>query len=222
MIIGVLNQKGGVGKTTVAVNLAAALAEPAGARKPARVLLVSTDPQGSALDWAAARQAAEVFSVVGFSRANLHREIEEIGAGYQHIVIDGLPGMSQITRSSIIASDVVIIPMQPGQYDLWAVDAMVKLVEDARSLNENRKAFFVINRRVANSSLSRRVVEALDSYPFPVLESKLTQLVAFAEATTRGMTIYEMGRKGKAAAEMTALKNEIITEINKCKRKNPQ
>ena len=80
MIFGVLNQKGGVGKTTLSVNLAACLA-----RTGARVLLIDADPQGSALDWAAARQGTALFSVVGFPRPTIHKEIAQLGQGYDHI-----------------------------------------------------------------------------------------------------------------------------------------
>jgi len=126
MIVGVLNQKGGVGKTTLSVNLAASLA-----RTGANVLLIDADPQGSALDWAAARNDEPLFSVVGFPRPTLHKDITKLGQGYDHIIIDGPPRVTDLARSAIMASDVVLIPVQPSPYDIWAADEVVKLIEES-------------------------------------------------------------------------------------------
>ena len=115
MIFGFFNQKGGVGKSTLSICLAASLA-----RTGARVLLIDADPQGSALDWAAARQGPPLFTVVGFPRPSIHKEIGQIGQGYDHIVIDGPPRVTDLARSAIMASDVVVIPVQPSPYDIWA------------------------------------------------------------------------------------------------------
>ncbi len=205
MIIGLLNQKGGVGKTTLSVNLAASLA-----RTGARLLLIDADPQGSALDWAAAREGESLFSVIGFPRATIHKEIGKIGQGYDHIIIDGPPRVTDLSRSAIMASDVVLIPVQPSPYDIWSVDEIVKLTEEARVYRDNQKVTFVINRKIANTIIGRDVREALANYSIPTMTAAVTQRVIYAEAVAQRQAVYELDPNGPAAAEIEAVTNELL------------
>ncbi len=204
MIIGVLNQKGGVGKTTLAVNIAAALA-----RTGQRVLLIDADPQGSALDWAAAREGDPLFAVVGLPKPSIHKELALVGEGYDVVVIDGPPRVTDLARSAIMASDVVLIPVQPSPYDIWAADEVVKLIQEASVFKENLKSVFVINRKIANTAIGRDVREALEAYDLPTLEASIVQRVAFAEAAAVGKAIYEQDRDGVASQEIEAVVSEL-------------
>ncbi|HDX6545069.1 TPA: AAA family ATPase [Klebsiella pneumoniae] len=205
MIVGLLNQKGGVGKTTLAVNLAASFS-----RDGSRVLLIDADPQGSALDWAAAREGEPLFSVVGFPRPTVHKDIAQLGQGYDHIVIDGPPRVTDLARSAIMAADVVLIPVQPSPYDIWAADEVVKLIEEARVYKDALKAAFVVNRKIVNTAIGRDVGEALAAYPVPALAASVTQRVVFAEAVARGQAVHEIDAEGPAAAEIEAVRKELM------------
>lgn len=204
MILGLLNQKGGVGKTTLAINIAASLA-----RSGSRVLLIDADPQGSALDWAAARKEKPLFSVVGLPRPTVHKEIGQIGLGYDHIVIDGPPRVTDLARSAIMASDVVLIPVQPSPYDVWAADEVFRLIDEAKVYKESIKSAFVINRKIANTAIGRDVGEALASYPIAALASQVTQRVIFAESAAAGKSVFEIDQDGQAAKEIQFLVDEI-------------
>lgn len=204
MIIGVLNQKGGVGKTTLSINIAAALAN-----EGKRVLLIDADPQGSSLDWSSARSADPLFSVVGFPRANLHKEMGLISKGYDHVIIDGPPRVTDLARSAIMASDLILIPTQPSPYDIWASEEIIKLVEEAKVFKENIKSVFVINRKIANTAIGRDAGEALAGYDVPVLHSTITQRVVFAEAAASGLSVFEADVGGISGKEIQALVDEL-------------
>ena len=204
-VIAILNQKGGVGKTTIAVHLATALA-----RKNFKVLLLDADPQGSALDWSAARKDPPAFSVAGLPKASLHKELPALAANYQYVVIDGPPRVYDVARSAIMASDLVIVPVQPSPYDVWAAKEIIDLLEEASVYKPSLKKVFVINRKIANTAIGRDVVEALRDYSLPVLRNSLCQRVPFAESATQGLTVYELDPDMLASREMTALADEIL------------
>jgi chromosome partitioning protein len=205
MIIGVLNQKGGVGKTTIAVHLAASLAQ-----QGTRVLLVDADPQGSALDWDAAREADPLFTVVGKPSKTLHKDMERFAQDYEYVIIDGPPRVDVIARAAILASDLVLIPVQPSPYDVWAAEEIMSLVREAGVFKENLKCVFVINRKIVNTAIGRDVSEALAQYEIPVLKTAICQRVAFAESASKGQTVLETEPNGTAAQEIRNLTTEIL------------
>ena len=205
MIISIENQKGGVGKTTIAIHIAQALA-----MGDSSVLLVDADPQGSARDWAAAREKEPAFSVIGLDRPTLHRDLPAIAANYDHVVIDGPPRVTDLARSVIIAADLVIIPVQPSPYDVWAANDVVNLIKEASVFKENLKSAFVINRKIVNTAIGRDVVDALGGYEIPVLKSSVCQRIVFAESAATGMTVLETNSKSSAAKEIKALVDELM------------
>lgn len=204
MIISILNQKGGVGKTTLSLSLAAALAG-----RKMRVLLVDADPQGSALDWVAVRQEDAPFVAVGLPKNILHVELPKMAKNYNVVIIDGPPRIYEVARSTVMASNVVLIPVLPSQFNVWAAEETVKLLEQCAVYKPNLKAAFVINRKIANTAIGRDVAKALKQYPQPVLQTAICQRVAFAESA-RGRTILEIDSESSASKEIQSLAKEVL------------
>ncbi|MCA9215968.1 MAG: AAA family ATPase [Planctomycetales bacterium] len=204
MKIGLLNQKGGVGKTTLAVHIADAMA-----RKKKRVLLVDADPQGSALDWAASRDGDPLFPVAGLPKPSIHKELPSLAEGYDRVIIDGPPRVYDVARAAIMASDLVLIPVQPSPYDVWAAKEIVDLIHEATVYKPNLKSAFVINRKIVNTALGRDVSDALADYPIPVMETAICQRVALAESAAQGQTVFETAPGSPAAEEIVQLTREI-------------
>jgi len=209
MILGLLNQKGGVGKTTLALNVAASLA-----RRNNRVLVLDADTQGSALDWLAIREEEAIFNVLGLPSPTIHRQAPEFRKDYNHIIIDAPGRVEAIARSIIIAADVIMIPVQPSPYDVWAAADVVKLIEEARMFNEALKVVFAINRKIVNTAIGRDVADALAEYKYPVLESAICQRVLFPESAALGKAAYEVSPDSKAAIEIEALTSELLGVCN--------
>lgn len=209
MIIGVVNQKGGVGKSTTSINVSAELA-----RRGNRVMLLDTDIQGSCLDWQAARDNAgfeRLVSCFALPRATIHKEVPHMAKDYDYIVIDGVPRNDEVIGSIVMASDVAIIPMTPSPLDLWSAASTAKLIERALVYKPNLQIFFLMNALVKKTIIAATLETALDDQPYATLDTALHQWVIMAESLINGQVPFEIeGLRGAAALEITNLTNEIL------------
>ena len=205
-IVCLLNQKGGVGKTTLALNLAASFALAGDS-----VLYVDADPQATALDWSAIRQAPPLFNLVSMPRNTLHTQLPTLSANYRWTIIDGPPLAGDVAKSAMLASDLIIIPLQPSGADKWSTEKILNLVTEARFYKPNLNTVMTVNRKTVGTAIGKHFRDGIEAdYPgFPVLRTEIGQYVAFAEALTTGSTVLELDPKGSAARQIHALADEI-------------
>lgn len=208
VVIALLNQKGGAGKTTLATHLAGELALQGRA-----VTLLDADPQGSALDWAQRRLQRghrRLYGVFGLARETLHREIPSIAREADFVVIDGPPRVAALARSALLAADLVLVPVQPSAYDVWATQEMVGLIMEAQVFRPALRAAFVVNRRVVGTVIGREARSALADQPFPTLRADIAQRIVFADCVAAGKLVREVSAQSQAAREIAALAGAVL------------
>jgi chromosome partitioning protein len=211
-VISLVNQKGGVGKTTLAIHIATALADRH------KVLLIDADPQASALDWSRQRKDPPLFAVIGYPHPSLHREAERLSEGYDLTIIDGPPQSEALTRSAIAASNVVLIPVQPSPLDLWSGKAILALVREYSAYHPQQLVRFLMNRVVRGSILGNEIVDAIAALKTPALRSPVFQRPEYAKCVRHGLTALETDPDGPAASDIRVLAREIEILIAKRKK----
>lgn len=197
-----MNQKGGVGKTTLSLNFAGKLAQSK------KVLFIDADPQGTALEWNGQREKPAPFNLVGYADKSLHKEVTKLKNDYEHIVIDAPPRVTELARSVLIASDRVIIPVRPSAADIWASAHIVELISEMESF-VNVNAAYVINAVKHGTILSRTVEDALAQYEYPVAQTRIYDRVVYAECIGTGRLVIEQSEDKKAIEEIESLCDEI-------------
>ncbi|MEZ9525734.1 ParA family partition ATPase [Enterovibrio norvegicus] len=208
-IVSFLNQKGGVGKTTTAVNTASQLHADGES-----VLLVDLDPQGSATDWSAAQTDENTFPVIQMGK-NLVRDLRRVATGFDWVIIDGAPQVAEMAAIAMKASDVVLIPCQPSPFDVWACGDLVDVIKVRQEVTDGKpKAAFVVSMAIKNTRLSSEVKDALAEYDLPVFDAGTTRSVVYAETAKNGGSVVGLSKDHPAAVEIRTLVKELRGFMN--------
>lgn len=215
MRIAITNLKGGVGKTTVTTNLAVAFAH-----KGKRVCIVDTDlGQKSSMEWAGNRGEALLhIPVYGAMSKQLNKEVAKLNEENDIVFIDGTPQLSELAERTVLASDILIIPISPSIYDLRAFENFYEKVQQINQVREDQglkgvKTTIIVNRIAEKTNLGREILEALNDYEdVSVFKTKLANRISYAECATYGMGVIEW-KDQKAKVEFSALVDEITQII---------
>lgn len=206
-IISILNPKGGCGKTTITTSLAHAFHD-----RGFRVLLVDSDPQGSASDWHAARDDNPL-PFVAYGEAGNLKALTAIAAPYDYVFVDGAAKLEGMIAAAVKISDVVLIPVQPSPYDIWSAGDLVDLIRARQEVTEGRpQAAFVISRAIKRTVLGKEVISALSEYGMPVLQSHTVQRQSYPRSASEGRTVLHT-RDAEAATEINNLADELISRF---------
>ena len=202
-VITVAQQKGGSGKTTVAVNLAVALRG-----RGVSVALLDTDPQGSMGRWyleRLERRGEDEALEFGTSSAwGASYESEKLKKRFDFVIIDTPPKIDSDLRPSLRVADLVLVPVATSHVDLWATESVLELAQRV-----GRPVLMVLNRAPGRAKLTQDVIAQLDGLHAPRARTVLGNRVIFAETLGEGLGVVEKDRGSAAAAEVEALVDEI-------------
>lgn len=207
MIVAFVSQRGGVGKTTLALHVAGEMA-----RRGERVTVIDADPQESSLGWALARawsERARRFAVIGIASESLPLEVPDIARANDQVIIDGPPRTPALTHAVLLAADRVVIPVQPGPFDMWTRHQIVDLVKEVQFFKPRLTAAFVTNRVIAGTVIARAMAKPLSRTAIGRLPVEVHQRVLFAECLSRGLLATELEPNGRAADDIRRLANAI-------------
>lgn len=219
-VITVFNQKGGCGKTTIAMSLAGTVG-----LRGYGALVVDMDPQGTASRWSSAAPEERPFPASVMSLAimegKMHRELKNHIDKFDVIFIDCPPAMhSAAPTSAMLVSDLALIPVVPSPADIWATESPKQLAEAAKVNNEELITRVVANMVQRATSLAKDLLELLEEdKEFPLLKTKLGSRAAFREAQIIGSTVHQVPRATAAVEEVEAMADEVLSLLKLPKKR---
>ncbi len=207
MKIGITNLKGGVGKTTVSINLAVCLAHAGN-----KVCIVDTDVNQTSLKWYGARDnnLPEVSVLGAIDAKALNKAVDKLHETFDIVIIDGTPSLSEMTTRIIVASDLLIIPIRPGANDFRTMDEFLSRYQTVKEFKENIPAYFLLNEFTDRINVHKTIRDTLiEHYQFPVLETVIKSRAAYVESCMMGTGVLEHS-DNLAKEEMLKLTEEVI------------
>ena len=203
-VIALIGNKGGAGKTTLAINLATVLNE----RSP--TFLLDADPQGSALHWAAMVENTAMPTVID-ATAHPDIAINENQGKADYLLVDCPPQLhAEQTQATLAHADLALVPVLPSPLDLWASVAVGNTIESMQAVNPGLQAMLVINQLEPRTRLSRMVTDAIQELEIPVARTALHRRVIYRSCILEGKSVNQMGSAGILAAEEI---NHLLGEI---------
>lgn len=215
-IVAFCGQKGGTGKTTAAISVAAELLE-----RRRRVLLVDADPQASARTWAdVAAEAARPAPVVVAMGAKMHTpgQLDDLVRSYDVTVIDCPPSNGDVQRSALMACTLAVIPCGPSALDAWALAESVELAAKAQTVRPELRVAALITRKVVGTTIGDGARATLIKAGVRVLRSELCARIAYQEAPAAGQGVAQYAPHDLAALEVRTLVTEILEELDHGKK----